>query len=155
MLAGDPRSVPAPGRRRQPLLDVRAAGRRTDLVRVRVTVTVTVRVRVRVRVGVCWFFAQALIGEFEAAGRTPPQLGLVCAATGGSHIEEWMPPPSRCRYTARVTGEHFAALTLTLTLTPTLTLTLALALALTLALALALTLTKASTSPRASRPSCA
>ena len=30
--------------------------------------------------GVCWFFAQALIGEFEAAGRTPPQLGLVCAA---------------------------------------------------------------------------
>jgi len=52
---------------------------------------------------------QALIGEFEAAGRTPPQLGLVCAATGGSHIEEWLPPPSRCRYTARVTGEHFAA----------------------------------------------
>ena len=57
--------------------------------------------------GVCWFFAQALIGEFEAAGRTPPQLGLVCAASGGTQIEEWLPPPSRCRYTTPVTGHHF------------------------------------------------
>ena len=57
--------------------------------------------------GVCWFFAQALIGEFEAAGRTPPQLGLVCAAAGGTPIEQWLPPPTSCRYTARVTGEDF------------------------------------------------
>ena len=57
--------------------------------------------------GVCWFFAQALIGEFEAAGRTPQQLGLVCAAAGGTPIEQWLPPPTSCRYTARVTGEDF------------------------------------------------
>jgi hypothetical protein len=35
----------------------------------------------------CWYFAEALTLEFEAAGKTPPTLGLVNTAIGGSMIE--------------------------------------------------------------------
>ena len=37
----------------------------------------------------CWYFAEALTDEFVAAGKTPPTLGLINTAIGGSMIEEW------------------------------------------------------------------
>lgn len=48
---------------------------------------------------VCWYYAEALIEEFERAGRAPPQLGLVCVASMGTTIEEWSPGRSRCQHT--------------------------------------------------------
>ena len=48
---------------------------------------------------VCWYYAEALIEEFERAGRVPPQLGLVCVASMGTTIEEWSPGRSKCQHT--------------------------------------------------------
>jgi hypothetical protein len=39
----------------------------------------------------CWHFAEALTDEHVKAGKTPPTLGLVATAIGGSTIEEWIP----------------------------------------------------------------
>ena len=37
----------------------------------------------------CWYFAEALTDKFVAVGKTPPTIGLVNTAIGGSMIEEW------------------------------------------------------------------
>jgi len=39
---------------------------------------------------VCFHFGEALTEQFVGAGKTPPTLGLVAMAIGGSVIEEWM-----------------------------------------------------------------
>lgn len=39
----------------------------------------------------CWHFAEALTDQHVAAGKTPPTIGLVAMAIGGSVIEEWIP----------------------------------------------------------------
>jgi hypothetical protein len=38
----------------------------------------------------CYHFAEALTDQFVAAGKTPPTLGLVAVAIGGSMLEEWV-----------------------------------------------------------------
>ena len=44
-----------------------------------------------------WYYAEALVEEFGADGREPPQLGLVCSAYMGSTISQWLPGMSSCR----------------------------------------------------------
>jgi sialate O-acetylesterase len=39
----------------------------------------------------CWSFAEALTDQLKASGKTPPPIGIVNVAIGGSQIEEWMP----------------------------------------------------------------
>lgn len=38
----------------------------------------------------CWYWAETLTAEMKAKGETPPQLGLISTAIGGSMIEEWL-----------------------------------------------------------------
>lgn len=38
----------------------------------------------------CYHFAEALTDQFVAAGKTPPTIGLVAVAIGGSMLEEWV-----------------------------------------------------------------
>jgi hypothetical protein len=38
----------------------------------------------------CYHFAEAITDQYIAAGKTPPILGLVATAIGGSMIEEWI-----------------------------------------------------------------
>lgn len=56
---------------------------------------------------VCWYFAEALVEEFERAGRPPPTLGIACAAAAGTPIEQWLPPPTSCAVTPGVNGADF------------------------------------------------
>ena len=48
----------------------------------------------------CWHFAEAIVDQFVAAGKTAPTLGLVAMAIGGSAIEEWVDLPTQeaCAY---------------------------------------------------------
>lgn len=39
----------------------------------------------------CWYFAESLTDTFLEATRKPPNIGLVCSAAGGSHIEQYFP----------------------------------------------------------------
>lgn len=39
---------------------------------------------------VCFHYAEALTVEFKKAGKTPPTLGLIAMAIGGSQLEEWV-----------------------------------------------------------------
>ena len=39
----------------------------------------------------CYYYAEALTDQFEAAGKAAPPLGLISTAIGGSMIEEWLP----------------------------------------------------------------
>ena len=39
---------------------------------------------------VCFHFAESITDQVKSAGRTPPTLGLISVAIGGSQIEEWI-----------------------------------------------------------------
>jgi len=49
---------------------------------------------------VCYHTAESLTDQFKAAGKTPPTIGLVAMAIGGSTIEEWIPNEvaEKCAY---------------------------------------------------------
>ena len=58
----------------------------------------------------CYYFAEALTDGFVRAGETPPTIGLVGTAIGGSMIEEWMPNQTAADCAGRSVAAHDATL---------------------------------------------
>ena len=54
----------------------------------------------------CYYFAEELTKKMEAAGETPPVIGLVSTAIGGSMIEEWLPNSTSAQCTGRSVAAH-------------------------------------------------
>ena len=54
----------------------------------------------------CYYFAEELTKKMVAAGETPPVIGLVSTAVGGSMIEEWLPNSTSAECTGRSVAAH-------------------------------------------------
>ena len=54
----------------------------------------------------CYYFAEELTKKMVAAGETPPVIGLVSTAVGGSMIEEWLPNSTSAQCTGRSVAAH-------------------------------------------------
>ena len=54
----------------------------------------------------CYYFAEELTKKLVAADETPPVIGLVSTAIGGSMIEEWLPNSTSAQCTGRSVAAH-------------------------------------------------
>jgi hypothetical protein len=54
----------------------------------------------------CYYFAEELTKKMVSAGETPPVIGLVSTAIGGSMIEEWLPNSTSAQCTGRSVEAH-------------------------------------------------
>ena len=54
----------------------------------------------------CYYFAEELTKKMVAAGETPPVIGLVSTAVGGSMIEEWLPNSTSAQCTGGSVAAH-------------------------------------------------